>query len=195
MKEFIINSAKRLGFDDCRIVGAQPFDIWQKDSENKKTGVDTSYLEHDPRKILGSTTAIVVLFKKYNPVGEGLQFSRYYAASNSGYFAARELAGLLKAEGYEAVANPRIPARVAAIRCGGTVGDNGLYFHPDLGSRVSIHVILTNACEPDIYAPADECAHCGECARACPTGALPGLDAKKCIRYMFSHNLPEQYRD
>lgn len=195
MKEFIKICANELGFDDCKIVGVEPFDIWQKDSEHKKTGVDTSYLEHDPGKVLDGATAVIVLFKRYNPVGRGLQFSRYYIPSNEGYFATKELAKLIKAEGYKAIANPSLPARAAAIRSGGIIGDNELYYHPEFGSRVSIHIILTDACEPDIYEPASECAHCGCCAAACPTGALPGFDAKKCIRHLFNRNMPEQYRD
>lgn len=80
--------------------------------------------------------------------------------------------------------------RALAVRAGlGVVGANHMLIHPTLGPQVFLgELVTTAALEPD--GPCRwtaQCATCGRCVRACPTGALQAdgeLDAQKCISYL-----------
>ncbi len=80
--------------------------------------------------------------------------------------------------------------RALAVRAGlGAVGTNRMLIHPTLGPQVFLgEVVTTAALEPD--GPCRwtaQCATCGRCVRACPTGALQAngeFDARRCISYL-----------
>ncbi len=151
----------------------------------------------DPRTLLSSATCIIVLYMRYYPscpAPEGsMALSSYYIASHRSYHAARDVAAYLISKGGEALHTTALPARAAALRAGGFVGDNGFYYHPEFGSFVCIQTVLTNAFEPDTYPQSlSACLHCGACERACPSSGV--TDMQKCLRFHINTSVPEDLR-
>ncbi len=80
--------------------------------------------------------------------------------------------------------------RALAVRAGlGAIGTNHMLIHPTLGPQVFLgELVTTAALKPD--GPCRwtaQCATCGRCIRACPTGALQAdgeFDAQRCISYL-----------
>jgi epoxyqueuosine reductase len=78
--------------------------------------------------------------------------------------------------------------RALAVEAGvGFSGDNTLCIVPGVGSRVLLgELVLDLELAPD-HPLERACEHCGQCLRACPTGALVAphlLDAGRCIAYL-----------
>jgi len=83
-----------------------------------------------------------------------------------------------------------VAARVGLVR----YGRNNVTYAPGLGSYVQLCGFLTDAPLPvsghGPYPPAllDECAHCGACASACPTGAIDEdrvlLRGERCLTHL-----------
>lgn len=90
--------------------------------------------------------------------------------------------------------------KAAAQRAGiGWIGENTCLFVKDLGSWVFLGEILTDLdFEPD--EPAENlCDHCGNCVRACPTGALFApyqINPFMCLSYItqMRGNIPKEFR-
>ena len=147
---------------------------------------------------LPGATCIVVLFASYLPASPGaskgyMPLSAYYPASNRSYFAAKALAEWLREQGGSALHDTELPARAAALRTGGFIGDNGFYYHDRFGSYAAIQTILTDAFEPDESASSENrCMHCGACAAACPSAAVG--DIPRCLRRHINHEIPETLR-
>ncbi len=151
----------------------------------------------DIRTRLHNATCIVVLFTGYLPAEgapEGfMPLSAYYVASNTGYHAAKALSAWLREGGAAALHDIDLPARAAALRTGGFIGDNGFYYHDRLGSFVAIHTILTDAFPPDeTVSDENRCTHCGLCTAACPSNAT--ADLSRCLRKHINHDIPEHLR-
>jgi len=90
---------------------------------------------------------------------------------------------------FQSADNSPINEKAAAALCGlGSIGKNQLLINETYGSYVFIGCILTNMPlrsaerETDIF----KCSECGECVRACPTGALSdgGFDKSLCLSYL-----------
>jgi len=82
------------------------------------------------------------------------------------------------------VDNSPIPEVYAANLCGlGVRGDNGLLISEKYGSWVFIGEIVTDLELPQSGQDVaiKECNHCGNCVRACPTGALAAGDMNICL--------------
>lgn len=79
-----------------------------------------------------------------------------------------------------------IDERHAAAKAGlGIIGDNGLLINGEHGSFVFIAEWLTDA-PPEAFTYTEPmeigtCEHCGACARACPSGVLPGTTRRRCL--------------
>lgn len=151
----------------------------------------------DIRSLLPGATCIIVLFAGYLPAGEApegfMPLSAYYVASNTCYHAAKTLAAWLRDQGASALHDTRLPARAAALRTGGFIGNNGFYYHERLGSLASIQTILTDAFAPDEYAPGqNRCLRCRKCEAACPSAAAGALS--RCLRKHINHDVPEALR-
>lgn len=151
----------------------------------------------DIRTRLKGATSIIILFTRYLPADcapEGfMPLSAYYIASNTGYHAAKALCAWLSEQGAAALHDKDLPARAAALRAGGFIGDNGFYYHDQLGSLTAIHTILTDAFPPDETTPGNNrCTHCGLCASACPANAT--ADLTHCLRKHINHDIPEALR-
>lgn len=154
-------------------------------------------LELDDTRFAGNQ---IVLFKAYTPAAPApkgmLHVSQYYPASNSAYFAAKALCQQLNELGLEAQHDTKTHAKAIALKTGGFIGDNSLYFHETLGSTVCIQIIETNRSfeQGEAKSSTVECHHCGACQTACPTGAIIGgqTDYNLCIRQHLFHDLPLQ---
>lgn len=144
---------------------------------------------------LDGAKCLIVLFKSYLPTLEpeagNISVSPYYIASNFIYHAANKIMQYIQENGGKAVRLTNISAREAALRTGGFIGDNGFYFHNELGSFVCIQTILTDTCEPVKYTQSEKhCFHCGKCKNSCPGVS----DIDKCLRKHINGIIPETLR-
>ena len=185
VKDEFISRAFSMGVTDVRFVSAEGSLAF---SETSRVNIGTQ---------LKGASCIIILFTRYLPADaapEGfMPLSAYYVASNTGYHAAKALSQWLCTQGAAALHDKDLPARAAALRGGGFIGDNGFYYHDQLGSLVAIHTILTDAFPPDDYAPGlNRCTHCGVCANACPSNAT--ADLTRCLRKHINHDIPDALR-
>ena len=101
---------------------------------------------------------------------------------------ARRLAALLKEEGHRVAFNapgiqglPKMAARLAGL---GWIGRSAMVITPEIGPRVVLEAILTNAPLPVTIKKPMDC-HCGECRRCvdiCPAKAYTGNCSKRPTR-------------
>lgn len=179
--------AARLGFARVRIAAPDPLPL-------ARTHPQTFSLTGDPREVLPSVQAIVLLAWPYRPYGGQagrVPLDAYYPASNAAHEAAGQLERWLKERGFEADMRAPIPRKPLAARSGlGSYGRNSLIAVDELGSWVSLQCVLTSAPLP-LDPPAQtqgfsgECLHCRACQTACPTGALDGsgrVNLPLCLR-------------
>ena len=105
-------------------------------------------------------------------------------------------AALLQENGYEValsasglpglLSGPLTPSKLCAYESGlGVYGRSGLILHPELGNRMSIGILLTDAVlEPDPrLVNFDPCEGCDLCVRMCPARAF---DATKTYPHSWS---------
>jgi len=209
MQSKIRDAALKLGNIDAQPVTGHNFDVWHNRWKTMSLG---SYMAsaYDPSKLSGwplDEITIWVAIAPTPPIGEWPEgcgeIGGFYMCSRqrekrrvAWEKAAVEL-------GYEIKSDVTLPERAAAIRAGlGVHGLNGLMIAPDYGSFVDITVLLVHAPPPpDARGPEHDlspgCGNCGDCIKACPTGAISenGVDTQICLRsYMnWLENMPEEY--
>jgi epoxyqueuosine reductase QueG len=88
-----------------------------------------------------------------------------------------------------------VSLRHAAEEAGlGRIGINRLLLTEKFGPRVRIAGVITDApLQPDSKMKEDICTKCGECVRACPTGAISEdgkVEMKKCSPRILKYGLP-----
>ncbi len=113
---------------------------------------------------------------------------------------AERLAAFIEQEGYRAIQGQQIPLKYAAVQTGaGAYGQNGLLYTRHFGSFVALRAVITDAeLEPDSCEPPElDCADCGRCVTACPTGALYApykVNPKRCINPLSrrEEEIPEE---
>ncbi len=82
--------------------------------------------------------------------------------------------------------HPLFPHKTAATCAGlGWIGKSGLLISPSYGPKLSWATVLTNAPyqatgQPYIHG---QCGHCNVCVRACPAGAISGIEWSRCTNY------------
>jgi epoxyqueuosine reductase len=111
----------------------------------------------------------------------------YYIIYQISQAKAWPLAWFLREKGFNAVITESIPMKATAIICGlGCQGKNTLFLHPELGPRIGLMAILTNAeLVADAQLERDLCGDCERCIKACPSGALKpySIEINRCMAY------------
>lgn len=194
-KNAFVERAMELGFARCAMVDPSPFALWRERAERLRRP-PTKTVTDDPGELLNGASAVVVLLHPYAPIQakRGMPpLCGYYFGSNAGYFAAKELE-----KEFPFLKRANLPAKRAAERAfPGCRGRNGLIGTKELGTRVSIHLFVTDAFEPDDPEPQrHECGGCELCAKVCPSGAIGAcLDANKCVRsYLSGEIIPDSVK-
>ncbi len=185
MYDTIRKEAFSLGFKEVFFLPPARLELWQAQAE--KAGVGSG-LYANLSAAYPAASCFLLLVYPYAPFSSDERISAYYLASQSGYLAARELAGAIVEQGcYCEMAS--IPARAFALWNGiGTAGRNGLLRLPGFGTRIAIYTLATDACAPRHPGKweARPCPEgCTACAHACPMGAIgpEGLQVTRCMRY------------
>lgn len=151
-------------------------------------------LNIDPRETMPSCRSVILLvwpYIPYNLSSETALPSAYYVASHASRRAADRLAEWIRAYGYQATAIAKIPLKTLAERTGlGRYGRNGIIAVDNLGSRIALQCVLTDAMLPydeitEQHTFSPECENCDACVNACPVSALNGdslIDGTRCLR-------------
>ncbi len=99
-------------------------------------------------------------------------------------------------DGLSSILSHKAVAHLAGL---GNIGRNALFLSKHYGPAVRLSTVLTDMPLPEGDTAEDVCLHCNKCTRACPSGAVfgvdytPGIrreelvDAKKCSIYMKKH--------
>lgn len=127
------------------------------------------------------------LWKGYRLHSPEDKIEGYYFVYQISQAKAWPLAWFLRDRGFNATVTESIPMKATAIMCGlGRQGKNTLFLHPELGPRIGLMAIVTNA---ELVADApfekDLCGDCEKCIKACPPGALKPykIEINRCMAY------------
>ena len=212
VSEWIIEEAKRLGFDACGIANATALEEesthmeqWLEVGHEGEMGYLTRNKEkrYDPRLLVEGTKSIVTVLYNYFPkqqIGDGKHFkiAKYAYGADYHDVLKRKMRQLLerietqtgKLEGTRIfVDSAPVLDRAWAVRCGlGFIGKNTTLIHPKKGSFFFIgHLFLPLDLNETGQVMTNRCGRCTKCLDACPTRALEApfhIDARKCISYL-----------
>jgi len=208
MQSDIRDAALRLGNVEARAITGHPFDVWHDRLKSIPLGQHLSF-EHDPVMVTGWPLGEITIWAAIAPTPPITDWPEDCGEIGSFYMRsqlrrARRAAwtDAALALGYELKQGVMIPERAAAIRAGlGGHGLNGLMISPGYGSFVDITVLIVHAAPPTgargpEYDLSPGCGDCGECIKACPTGAISaeGVNTLVCLRHYMNklEDLPEQ---
>jgi epoxyqueuosine reductase len=207
MKAAILQRARELGFDDCRVTSASPptsgprLEAWLTQGRQGEMG----YLQRnapkrlEPQLVLPGARSMVCLTVSYEtaPAAANSSVARYARYQDYHDVLAEPLKELsrfidrLGGEGTRSlwyVDTGPVLERDLAQRAGlGFVGKHTNLISRRLGNWTFLAEILTTLeLEPD--APeTNRCGSCSRCLAACPTQAITApfeLDARRCISYL-----------
>lgn len=176
------------GFANMHSLAPQTYPLWETAAKNSPLpGVRG--VSGDALALMPEAKSLIVLLRAYRPfapVKNMLPVCAYYLCAHQGHAAAEAMVAAIRSAGHRAM-QAKLPAKPSAMLSGwGRLGLHGILITPEYGSYVSLHLILTDAFDPDgPAAPAKPlCTGCGRCRRACPVGAISesGLDAPRCLR-------------
>ncbi|MDL2206186.1 hypothetical protein LJC33_04660 [Eubacteriales bacterium OttesenSCG-928-N13] len=193
MKDQLIEYARSLGFVRAFVMPPDAQTDWRAHVDGRPE-LSFIRLAHDPLQLMPECRSVILLVWPYQPFElepKHAAFSAYYIASNKAYHAAKQLGAWISAHGYQSLSNPNLPLKSLAERAGaGRYGKNGVIGAPDLGSRIALECVLTDA--EMAYDQLEErgrrsaeCMACERCIRVCPVGALKGdatVDTTRCLR-------------
>ena len=223
LKPRLIEFARELGFDSCRVARCDPpahADEFRNWLENGAHG-EMDYMargeekRHNPDKILPGAKSIVVLalnyfqepdFRRSQTSATG-RIARYAwgddyhdvieAKLNKIDNLLRELGGTQKCY----VDTGPILERDHAAQAGiGWHGKSTMLVDEKLGTWFFLAEILTTLELPPDQPVRDRCGTCERCIKACPTGAITAphkLDARRCISYLtieLKESIPTELR-
>ena len=210
LKREVVDRAKALGFDSCRVTAPAPprhgteFSAWLREGaagEMEWLGRGEEK-RRDPQKVLEGTRSVIVVALNYwqgaaqarESNGVTGRVARYAWGDDYHEVILRKLEqldGFLRARGGSQkcyVDTGPILERDYAAEAGiGWHGKSTMLIDPQLGTWFFLGEILTTlALPPDAPQPA-RCGTCVRCITACPTGAITEphrLDARRCISYL-----------
>lgn len=206
-KESFIRLAKEAGFSEIGFCTPHSFDQARQIVASQEPLAERRQLRFAPQEDFSEVRSIAILLWPYAPAqdeGNGIAFvDSYYQASNAAYHAARELETRLLGAGCFAKANVSYPAKECALRAGmGVIGQNSLLITPDYGSRVVIILMATDIeiAQSQSDYEVQRCLKCGNCAKACPSGAIDenGMShPERCLRNFMMEGIiiPETLRE
>lgn len=206
-KASFIRLAKEAGFSEIGFCMPYSFEHARQIVASQEPLAERRQLRFAPQEDLPEARSLAILLWPYAPAqekGEGVVFvDSYYRASNAAYHAARKLETKLLDAGCFAKANVSYPAKEAALRAGmGIIGQNSLLITPDYGSRIVIILMATDIeidpSQSDLEI--QPCLKCGNCAKACPSGAIDenGMShPERCLRNFMMEGvmIPETLRE
>jgi epoxyqueuosine reductase len=219
MREQIAQKAIKLGFHEVSFLPALPSPSWDDDirlrrelDPNSAAYWEARGLTGDFKSIMADAKTIIIAIYPYQPFdqrvsqGQG-RYSAHYQAYPKGRDAMKQIGAIIANEGYEVIIDPPISVKRLAYQGSlGTYGKNGLIYHPEFGSFITLHTILTNAqLEWDTVNTTDtekisDCGKCRRCIDACPTRAIADngiIMLSKCLRYHMSSSdiIPMEIRE
>lgn len=206
IKEF----AKQIGYTDCGIISAEPFEEFGKALQNRiERFPEISHLytplweRMDPLSFASWAHSIIVCIRQYGkykiPQGLDAYFGRYYLFDHRNkacpdYDMPQLFEDGLKKLGFQ-VQRGRIPGRWASVKAGITRFGKNCFVYSQHGSWINIDTWIVDK-ELSIDTPTLEliCPEgCQACIKACPTNALiePFVMRKdRCIAYL-TYEAPE----
>ena len=199
------------GFLDVKPATGHPLDFWRETLDRIPFGKIFS-MEHRPEELSGWPAGETTIWSAtlptppFTPWPDGYgEVDSYYALLDDARKKTTAWGQAVMDMGYEVICDtrPRLPVRAIAIRAGlGIPGLFGPMITPLHGSFVHISTLLVRMAPPaGTRGPEHDqsagCEKCGNCAEACPTGAVTGsgVDQTKCLRYDINNpdNMPEEH--
>jgi epoxyqueuosine reductase len=221
--KLIKQEAKRLGFDDCRIAGAEFLDDEARKLEtwlNNGYHGKMTYMENhfdkrlDPRLLVEGAKSVICLTYNYLPestqVQNSYKIAKYAYGEDYHFVVKRKLKDLFnfikdnigEVHGRVFVDSAPILERAWAERSGlGWRGKHSLLIQKEKGSFFFLaELVLDVELEYDHPFKTDHCGTCTQCIDACPTDAIltnNTIDGSKCISYLtieLKDSIPESFK-
>ncbi len=208
LKAALVERARALGFDDCRVARAETpahareFRTWIEEG----AAGDMAWLERgaekrcDPQLVLAGARSVVVLTMNYwqgeagAPRAGGGRIARYAWGDDYHDLIERKLqqlnqflAGAGGRQRPYVDTGPILERDFAAEAGIGWHGKSTMLLNRSLGTWFFLAEILTTLELPPDPPQAAHCGSCTRCLEACPTGAITAphrLDARRCISYL-----------
>jgi epoxyqueuosine reductase len=143
--------------------------------------------------IIGKVNTVTQLLFEYNGKQVPVLMPPGYNEYNDAYSRMKHLLQeLLGERGYNCITTPMLPNKLLAVRSGlAKYGRNNIAYIDGMGSFCQIYLFYTDI--PVDKEPSNEelimknCATCGACIKACPTGAILKdrflMDCKRCLTF------------